>query len=128
MNFREILMALFTGSLELPNTCEETRERYNLCKKELLPCFITFLVTVLISCVLMRHPVTLGAFDIFPQVMRFPMCIGVIVVRAFMIVFMSVAGAAGFVLQVSRVCFFRRRLRMIEKVMQSDDCTGGKTI
>lgn len=115
MNLSKPLIGLLVGNQELPATYEETRKRYGLCKKELVQCFIIFLITTFISYVLVMNPVTLGPFDILPQAMCFAMYIFGVVVRAFLIFFIGFGGFAGLVLQIARVCFFYRRLQILDE-------------
>lgn len=111
------------GGQELATKQQETYKRYKYFKRDSLAYLFLFIGGVMMTYLMIEdahsaYPVLVA--ESFWEIIK-------MWVLKIAIICEFIFGAILTIVSVSRVHFFRRRLRVIEELMKSNECAGGKT-
>lgn len=111
------------GGQELATKHQETYKRYKHFKWNLLGYLCLFIVGAILTDIIIENaysPYPVFVAESFWEIIQM-WVLNIVTICEF------IFGAILTIVQVSRIRFFRRRLRVIEELMKSNECAGGKT-
>ena len=112
------------GGQELATKHQETYKRYKYFKRDLLVYLFLFIVGAILTDIIIENaysPYPVFVAESFWEIIQM-WVLNIVTICEF------IFGAILTIVSVSRVRFFRRRLRVIEELMKSDNCAEDKIV